>query len=229
MGAIRRIPENGRLDQQRYAYTLWQPSPLDQSTGSPDDGFTALGRKYFGWVGPATPAEFQWFSGLGVKTTKAALEPLGLVPGEPGSDRLLLPEDAEVFRRFKPPTKPVYALVSSLDAIQAHRRSLDAMLDPEDGRRKVWSEGGLAPVAGFADFPAHAILDRGRLIGLWEYDPETESIVAATFGVKDRALDAARRETERFVREELGDARSFSLDSPKSRAPKIAALRKFAA
>ncbi len=28
-----------------------------------------------------------------------------------------------------------------------------------------------------------------------------------------------------FVREELGDARSFSLDSPKSRAPRIAGLR----
>src|SRR6185295_16278607 len=27
MGAIRRIPENGRLDQQRYSYTVWQPSP----------------------------------------------------------------------------------------------------------------------------------------------------------------------------------------------------------
>jgi len=29
------------------------------------------------------------------------------------------------------------------------------------------------------------------------------------------------------VREDLGDARSFSLDSPKSRAPKIEALRAF--
>jgi hypothetical protein len=229
MGTIRRISDNGRLDQQRYSYALWEPSPLARSTVAPEDAFTVLARRYFGWVGPATAAEFQWFSGLGVKTTNAALEPIGLVPAEPGSDRLLLPEDADRFHRFKPPTKPAFALVSSLDAIQAHRRSLDGMLDPADGQRRVWSEKGLAPVAGFADFPAHAILDRGRLIGLWEYDPETESIVAATFGVKDRALDAARKETERFVREELGDARSFSLDSPKSRAPKLAALRQFAA
>ncbi|MFJ4191386.1 hypothetical protein [Kitasatospora sp. NPDC089509] len=34
--------------------------------------------------------------------------------------------------------------------------------------------------------------------------------------------------TEAFVRDELGDARGFSLDSPKSRAPKIAALREAA-
>lgn len=44
--------------------------------------------------------------------------------------------------------------------------------------------------------------------------------------VKDKALEAAVKETEAYGRDELGDARSFSLDSPKSRAPKIATLRK---
>jgi hypothetical protein len=43
---------------------------------------------------------------------------------------------------------------------------------------------------------------------------------------RDKALDAAILRTEAFVRDQLGDARSFSLDSPKSRAPKVAALRK---
>jgi hypothetical protein len=32
--------------------------------------------------------------------------------------------------------------------------------------------------------------------------------------------------TETFVRDQLGDARSFSLDSPESRGPRIAALKK---
>jgi hypothetical protein len=63
---------------------------------------------------------------------------------------------------------------------------------------------------------------------LWEFDPETQSIVSAIFGVRERALDAAIRETERYVRDDLGDARSFSLDSPKSRVPRIEALRKLA-
>ena len=44
--------------------------------------------------------------------------------------------------------------------------------------------------------------------------------------MKDKALDAAVKKTEAYVRDQLGDARSFSLDSPKSRAPKIEALRK---
>jgi hypothetical protein len=76
------------------------------------------------------------------------------------------------------------------------------------------------------DLPDHAILDRGRLIGLWEYDLEAQSIVWATFGVKDKALERVVVATESFVRDQLGDARSFSLDSPKSRAPKIEAIKK---
>ncbi len=73
--------------------------------------------------------------------------------------------------------------------------------------------------------PSHAIVDRGRLVGLWEYDQATESIAWVSFVKKDKALQEAVTRTENFVRDQLGDARSFSLDSPKSRAPRIVALR----
>jgi hypothetical protein len=77
-----------------------------------------------------------------------------------------------------------------------------------------------------SDLPNHAIFDRGRLVGLWEYDTETESIAWSSFVIKDKALAAAVEQTEKYIREQLGDARSFSLDSPKSRAPRIEALRR---
>jgi hypothetical protein len=151
-------------------------------------------------VGPATLAEFQWFAGLGVKTGKAAVAGLRLVPTEKNGDRLILEEDLDAFQKFKPSRTPQYRLVSSLDSIQAHLK---------------------------ADLPSHAILDRGDVIGLWEYDVETESIAWMTNGgVKDKKLIEAVRKMEEFVRDDLGDARSFSLDSPKSRAPRIAEIRK---
>jgi hypothetical protein len=81
----------------------------------------------------------------------------------------------------------------------------------------------------FEDFESLAIVDRGRLVGIWEYDQPTESIAWMSFVKKDKALQEAVTRTEEFVRSQLGDARSFSLDSPKSRAPRIAALRKAAA
>ena len=225
-GRIRRVPTNGRLDQQRYKYVTWSPSPLAKYPASLDSAFTELARRFFRWVGPATLGELQWFSGLGVKTTKAAVEPLGLVPAEPGSDRLLLPDDAAPFEAFEPPKTPAYALVSGLDPIAANRREMQSLIDPKDRERTVVVDTSAKPLGGLVDLPSHAILDRGQIIGLWEYDVDSRSIAWTTFGRrKDRALDAAIEETQAFVRDELGDARSFSLDSPKSRAPRVASLR----
>jgi hypothetical protein len=81
-------------------------------------------------------------------------------------------------------------------------------------------------MGGLADLPSHAILDRGRIIGLWEFDVDSASIVWATFARRrDEVLEAVVEETQAFVRDQLGDARSFSLDSPKSRAARIASVR----
>lgn len=225
-GDIRRIPVNGRLDQQRYQYARWKPNPLAAYKGTMQDAFTQLARKFFRWVGPATLGEFQWFSAQGVKAVREITGPLGLVPCVPGSDRLLLPEDADAFATFKPPAKPQYALVSSLDPISATRRDLRGLLDATDLDRKVVSDKTLINIGGLSDLPSHAILDRGRLIGFWEFDFDSQKIVWGTFGVKDKALQAVVLETERFVRDELGDARSFSLDSPKSRGPRLESLRR---
>jgi hypothetical protein len=218
------------LDQQRYKYTNWSPNPLAKYPESLEAAFTELARHFFRWVGPATFGEFQWFAGLGVKATKQAVEPLGLVPAEPGSDRLLLPDDAKEFARFEAPTKPEYSLVSSLDPITANRREMQSLLDPEDRERLVIVDSGAKPMGGLVDLPSHAILDRGQIIGMWEFDVDSGSIVWATFGrrkdkAKDKALAAAVEATQVFVRDQLGDARSFSLDSPKSRATRITSLR----
>jgi hypothetical protein len=224
-GDIRRVPTNGRLDQQRYRYTLWSPNPLGKFKLSREEAAVELARRYFRWIGPATAAEFQEFSALGVKAAKTAMEPLGLVPLEKGGDRLMLPEDRDAFEAFKPPKDPQIALVGSIDAIALLRRDMKGLLDAKDAARKVFGDKSLEPIGGLMDLPSHAILDRGRLVGLWEYDPEAGSM-AWTAWIEDRAVDEAVARTESFVRDQLGDARSFSLDSPKSRAPRIAALRK---
>ena len=226
-GKLRRVPTNGRLDQQRYKYVNWSPNPLANHPESLETAFAELARHFFRWVGPATLGELQWFAGLGVKTTKQAVESLGLVPAEPGSDRLLLPDDATAFAAFEAPAEPEYSLVSSLDPITANRREMRSLLDAGDRERLVTVDATAKPLGGLADLPSHAILDRGRIIGLWEFDVDSGSIVWATFGRrKDSALAAAVEETQAFVRDQLGDARSFSLDSPKSRAARIASLRK---
>lgn len=216
-GRIRRLPANGRLDQQRYRYALWKPNPLAAATLTREQIFSELARRYFQWIGPATLAEFQWFSGLGAKAAKAAVEPLGLVPFEPASGRCMFREDRDAFENFKPPKKPSYTLVSSLDGMFLLRRDV-SLLTAGAGQHERY-------LGGLTDLPNHAILDRGRIAGLWEYDPEARAIAWKSFDKPDAALKNAVAQTERYIRDQLGDARAFSLDSPKSRATRIAALR----
>src|SRR5262244_1697920 len=56
-GMIRRIPINGRLDQQRYKYSLWRPNPLRDFNLSKEEACTELARRFFEWICPATLAE----------------------------------------------------------------------------------------------------------------------------------------------------------------------------
>jgi hypothetical protein len=228
VGEIRRVPVNGRLDQQRYRYTLWRPNPLAGSRMSAAEAAVELARRYFAWIGPASLAEWQEFAGLGARAARAAAEPLDLVslaPGTGGGDRLLSADQRAALAAFAPPAAPRYALVSSLDGMLLLRHDLPGLLNAADRERQVPVTRGAAALGGLTHLPSHAILDRGRLAGLWEYDPQAEEIVWISFGRAGEALRAAVAATAEFVRGDLGDARSFSLDSPQSRVPRLQALR----
>jgi hypothetical protein len=131
----------------------------------------------------------------------------------------MFPEDRDAFERFKAPSQPQYVLVGAIDGISLLRQDAQDLLVAAAPKKFQKMIGG-------KDFVSHLILDRGRVVGLWEYDPAAESIAWASFAPPDAALTEAVRRTENFVREQLGDARGFGLDSPKSRAPRIEALRK---
>lgn len=225
-GDIRRVPVNGRLDQQRYRYALWKPNPLAKVRLTPEEVNTELARRYFRWIGPATVAQFQWFSGLGVKAAKAAIEPLKLVSLDELPGMLMFDEDRDAFQTFSAPKKPQYVLSAGLDGLSLLRRDLLSLLADEDRTREVMDESGRKPMGGLADLPSHAIFDRGRVAGLWEYDPANSSVAWMSFAEADQAMKDAVAREEAYVRDQLGDARSFSLDSPKSRAHRVEALRK---
>jgi hypothetical protein len=224
-GEIRRVPSNGRLDQQRYKYVRWSPNPVAKIKLSYEQCAIELARRYFTWAGPATVAEFQWFSGMSQKACKAAIEPLKLVPLDAGSPRLLYAADLDALKSFRMPKVPQYALVSSLDGVSLLRRDLKSLLDPADWERRVPVESGEKAVSALADLASHAIVDRGRVVGLWEFDPAAQEVVWISFTKPDAAMKKAVAETEAYVRDQVGDARSFSLDSPKSREPKLKAMR----
>ncbi|MEA2552463.1 MAG: hypothetical protein QOJ65_639 [Fimbriimonadaceae bacterium] len=225
-GRIRRVSTDGRLDNQRYRYAIWKPSPLDGNSLSQEQAFTELARLYFKWIGPASLANFQWFSGLGVKAAKAAVEPLNLGPIEAGSDLLMLQEDADAFRAFKAPADERIALIGSLDGLLHLRRDVANHVDEADQEQKMQGDKALYKLGFVQDLSSHGIVDRGRLIGIWEYDTDASEVAYRTFSPATAAVKKAVEKTQSFIRDQLGDARSFSLDSPQSRKPKIDFMRK---
>ena len=205
-GEIRRVPTNGRLDQQRYRYALWIPNPLAKWKKSPEQTLTELATKYFSWFGPATPKDFQEFAGVGATAARNILQSIDLAEVDPESG-FVLQQDAEAFHKFRLPSKPRYSLVGNIDNVKLYRPDLPALQLPRE---------------------SNPIFDRGLLVGRWDFDTVTMWVVWAA-SVRDKALEATVRKTEAYIREDLGDVRGFSLDSPKSRAPRIEALRKAAA
>lgn len=217
-GRARRVPTSGRLDTQRFDYVRWVAPPFDGA-----DPMLELARRYFRWCGPASVAHFRWFSGLGVGAANLALGPLNLV--EMGEGLLMLPEDREPLEEFVRPTQPSFALVSSLDAMLLLRRDLASLVEVEDAGQPTIGEKGLHTIGGIQELSNNAILDRGRVVGIWEFDPESASIVWHAWIDGGSALKEAIERTEVYVRDQLGDARSFSLDSPQSRKPVIEGIK----
>lgn len=225
-GLIRKVPLNGRFDTERFGYVRWDNGP-DVTSLSDEEAHRQLAQSYFRWIGPATFKNFQWFSGLGVAAAKAAASLVDLVPVA-DSDYLILKDELDAFHSFSPQKEPSIRLVSALDAILLLRRSLDEHLDPSDQSRQMASEKGRATIGGLQDLANNAIMDRGRIIGLWEYDPEAQEIAHSLFVQPSEVIAQEIERTQIFIREELGDARSFSLDSPESRKPRIELLRQLA-
>lgn len=223
LGEIRRVPVNGRLDQQRYRYALWRPSPLAGVHLSDQDVAVELARRFFRWAGPATVKQLAWWAGLSVKAAQAAAHALPLRPLAEGDERLLFAEDLDALRDTRAPDEPRFALVGSLDNICHLRREVASLIDEADGASPLWGEQGPHSTS-LHDMPHHGILDRGRLIGFWDYDGQGQ-IVWATFAAPPDGLAQEIARTESFVRDQLGDARSFSLDSPEKRGPRLARLR----
>ncbi|MDD0859996.1 crosslink repair DNA glycosylase YcaQ family protein [Arthrobacter alpinus] len=219
-GRIRRVPVNGRLDVQRYAYTAWAlPAPSE----SPEQARTRLMENYLRWTGGATLKQTQWFTAFTVAQTKAALAAVGAVEStvvDPGG-LWMLPADAEAAANFaRPQEEQIQLLLAGSDSLFLLRRNSADHVAEEDKGLGIGKE----KLALTADFPDHPIVDRGRIIGLWQYDPGAERIAFWTFQPPAAAVAQRIKEVETFIREDLGDFRSFSLDSPSSRQTRIDAL-----
>lgn len=227
LGEIRRIPQNGRLDQQRYRYEKWKQNPLTRFRLDKDQSFAELARRYFRWIGPATLEQFRTFAGLGIRAAEQAVADLKLEKLSLDEELLILPDQLDSLLSYRVPESPHFVLVSGLDSMLSLRRSLTGLVEPRDQGTEVLGEREKTGLGTLSDLSDHAIFDRGRLVGLWLFDAATSKIVWVSWVKASTELKRALSRTEQFIAADLGDVRMFSLDSPKSRQARVDFLQSF--
>jgi hypothetical protein len=227
-GAIRRYPADGRLDSSKYSYELRHPDDRPDLDGEGNEGAFTLKatRLFLQRHGPAAVDEIADWAALTKSSVRKAVVALGAEPIKIDGwtrDGWLLQEDIQAWKSFAAdddrvvllPYRDPFVSVRRPCAVLARRgtvKVLDAKLKPVDIR----------DVSGLHH---HAIVADGELVGVWEYKPEAECVVTRVWdtdkGLRARVANAAA-ETERFVRQQLGDAKLSAVDPPERRARRIA-------
>lgn len=205
-GVIERTLEGGRLDTDRY---VWRAAAARPDVRVPDDRIdrlAAIARIFAGHAGPTTIADLATWAGIGKTDAKAAAARAGLVKVEVEEygEAWALEEDVAALSRP--------AGVSSRVALLSFE---DGYLVAHGGKR--WT--------------TRTLTVGDEVAGIWEMDPDVGDILWATFATVPRAarteIDRLASETARFLAEDLGHARSFSLDTDatvRERAAEVAKL-----
>jgi hypothetical protein len=227
-GDIYALPVNGRLDTERYRYIVW-PEAVPMTSVPFREAQLELARRYWDWCGVATLAHFRWFSGYGVGESKRIAAELGLRPVSvlpDGVELLATSTSAAAYREFEIPREADVYFLSSVDTLLLLRRDLPSVLAEADRRHLPLETKLLTEGRGLTDLDAHVIIQAGRVVGVWDYDFDAAEVIAAAWGSVDRdRLRSMADALAEWIRAELGDFRSVSLDSPASRRPKLAAMR----
>ena len=181
-GRIRRLPQGGRLDTERFRYALWEGGPRPEAM---DDVEIAreVGRRYFAWAGPATEKEFREFAGLSAKLAKEGM--VGLVADPIDSSRWAT-------RTVSTPacSEGRVVLLSSLDPWLHLRRNLASLLNPDDAERRAPFGKSLADATSLRDLDSHPIVMDGAVVG---FGSSTTRRRRSRRGLGDRARRWTRR------------------------------------
>jgi len=238
-GKVERTLDGGRLDTERYLWRATARSPYDGAR-VPDDAaarHAALAAIFFRQAGPATVAELCGWSGIGMRAAAAAAArlPLARVAVDGWTpDALVFEDDLPALRAAVPGAASVSFLAFE-DGYLAWRGGPALLVDPRHHGRPVAVWGQTSGKRGATLGEARHLAGRSLLVGehlagLWEYDPDAGAIVWATFdplpGARRAAVEAAADDAGRFIRDDLGHARSFSLDTDDEVRARAAAIRR---
>lgn len=177
---------SGARRGKQHAYAL-----LDHKAPEPtlkrDAALAELALRYFRSRGPASAADFAWWTGLAPAEARSALEAV---------DKRLDSESLDGVRHWfvadsrKPETSGQVTLVPAFDEWLVAYRNRDAVLDPKQAKRLNAGGGLLAP----------SVIADGRVIGIWRRElsrggvsMRVECFSAATTSMKRAIAGAGKR------------------------------------
>ena len=244
-GRIERALPDGRLDTERYH---WRIVSGKRRTAIADAGdhqarVRALVELFLRVSGPATHKQLATWIGVSKRAVTSALAELPVVSvaidwpdgfADDDSARraphVLLETDLEELQHAATPA-PRFAFLPFEDALITAHGGPAPFVDPRYHDRPVDSWGGSRPttIARSRHVGQRPLMCGDEMIGFWEYDRDAETIVCGAFrplsSSEKRSLREASESLFAFIRDQLGHARSFSLDTDDAVRGRVQILR----
>jgi hypothetical protein len=157
------------------------------------EALATLARRYFASHGPATQADFAWWSGLSAREARFAIDAVGHTLVQETTNQQTYSMTAEP--AGGPRSKPVVHLLPAFDNYLLGYKERDTVLDPTY-RKRVNAGGGI---------PKPSLLLNGRVAGVWKrrVSKGATSISVDPFrtfnGDDERALAEAVEQLEAFL------------------------------
>ncbi len=228
-GRIKRVPENGRVDVERY---LWSSAePFEEIPR--DTLVQQLAERFFAWSGLATVDAFTQWSGLGKREARAAVDALDLTSWDCGGVACL--GDAAAVEKVLGRGEEVVALLPFEDNLVALSQGLALWFDARHHALKLpeWGRAGTTSIGESRYALLRPILANGMFVGFWEYDPAVRAVAIGLLEKVTRQtrekIDAVANNTAVFLRDSFDHARSFSLDNDAEVAKRVKQVRALAA
>jgi hypothetical protein len=222
-GKVERTLQGGRLDSERYDWRVPAKNPFTGAKvpSDPVDRNAAVARRFFQSAGPATLKELCSWTALAQKDASLAMERLPLAPVTIegyADEAFALETDLAALRGPAPAAKSLSFLPFEDNFIVLHGGPR-MFVDPRHHGRTipVWGTTRATTLGEATHMSMRPLLDGDRVAGLWEYDPDAKQIVFGTFeplpAARRKLVEAQAADLGRFLREEIGHARSFVLDT----------------
>lgn len=229
-GRVERVLEGGRLDTERYQWRRAKPAVRAKPPGDPLDAMIGA---FLDFAGPTTPAQLAAWSGARYGICRRCSR--GSAPWRSPSRGSATRgwRRGEVAAQAHTAAPRGLALLAFEDNYLANH-GLGAVADPRHHAIELdlWGSSKPQSIGTASHVLSRTIVVDGLIAGFWEVDPRTNGAVWTTFDPAPKALarqlDDATADTARFLLDQLGHARAYSLDTMdgvQQRADGIAKLR----